>query len=403
MPWKETCRMDEKLVFVADCLRGELPMAALCGDYGISRKTGYKWLGRYREQGPEGLVERSRAPHRPRSVDGAGDGRSDCRSAPGASPLGSAQAARSADGRAPRGGVACGQHDGRSAACGRAGGLPPTAPSRGRARPAVPHRHRTQRCLVHRLQGLVPHPRRRTLRPLDRQRRPQPFPAGLRHRPAPDRHGPCGGRAALQALRPASGHPLGQRGTVRRNGRGRTVSSVGRLDQGRHRVGAHRAGPAPAERTARAHASDLEGRDGQNRRPRVRASSRSASTASARTSTTTVPTRRLASSRLRRSTGPRCGLTPNAWPSPGTMPGTPCAGCAPTGPVKWGGRPGLHQRDAEGRTRRHRRDRQRRLDRSLRRHRPRHHRPTDQETSWLPRGPGRAAPKPNKLRTLSPM
>ena len=64
MPWKETCRMDEKLVFVADCLRGELPMAALCGDYGISRKTGYKWLGRYREQGPEGLVERSRAPHR---------------------------------------------------------------------------------------------------------------------------------------------------------------------------------------------------------------------------------------------------------------------------------------------------------------------------------------------------
>ena len=41
MPWKETCRMDEKLVFVADCLRGELPMAALCGDYGISRKTGY--------------------------------------------------------------------------------------------------------------------------------------------------------------------------------------------------------------------------------------------------------------------------------------------------------------------------------------------------------------------------
>ena len=186
MPWKETCRMDEKLVFVADCLRGELPMTALCEDYGISRKTGYKWLGRYREHGPEGLVERSRCAAPSWSVDGAGDGRSDCCSAPAASPLGSAQAARSADGRAPRGGVACGQHDGRSAACGRAGGLPPTAPSRGRTRPAVPHRHRTQRCLVHRLQGLVPHPRRRTLRPLDRQRRPQPFPAGLRHRPAPD-------------------------------------------------------------------------------------------------------------------------------------------------------------------------------------------------------------------------
>ncbi len=56
--------MDEKLGFVVDCLRSELPMTALCEDYGLSRKTGYKWLGRYREQGPEGLVERSRAPHR---------------------------------------------------------------------------------------------------------------------------------------------------------------------------------------------------------------------------------------------------------------------------------------------------------------------------------------------------
>ena len=64
MPWKETCRMDEKLCFVADCLRGEASIAALCEDYGISRKTAYKWLGRYREGGPAGLLERSRAPHR---------------------------------------------------------------------------------------------------------------------------------------------------------------------------------------------------------------------------------------------------------------------------------------------------------------------------------------------------
>ena len=64
MPWKETCPMDEKMSFVADCLRGDMPMAALCEDYGISRKTGYKWLGRYREHGPAGLEDRSRAPHR---------------------------------------------------------------------------------------------------------------------------------------------------------------------------------------------------------------------------------------------------------------------------------------------------------------------------------------------------
>lgn len=39
-------------------------MAELCRDFGISRKTGYKWLARYRGEGPAGLVDRSRAPHR---------------------------------------------------------------------------------------------------------------------------------------------------------------------------------------------------------------------------------------------------------------------------------------------------------------------------------------------------
>ena len=64
MPWKETCVMDEKTAFIAECLRGELPMTALCERYGISRDTGYRLLGRYREEGPGGLEPRSRAPHR---------------------------------------------------------------------------------------------------------------------------------------------------------------------------------------------------------------------------------------------------------------------------------------------------------------------------------------------------
>lgn len=38
-------------------------MTELCDRFFISRKTGYKWLGRYHEQGAEGLVDRSRAPH----------------------------------------------------------------------------------------------------------------------------------------------------------------------------------------------------------------------------------------------------------------------------------------------------------------------------------------------------
>lgn len=35
----------------------------LCDHYGISRKTGYKWIERYEREGPAGLGERSRRPH----------------------------------------------------------------------------------------------------------------------------------------------------------------------------------------------------------------------------------------------------------------------------------------------------------------------------------------------------
>jgi putative transposase len=56
--------MDRRVQFVADCLRGEEPMTALCERYGISRKIGYKWLERYRRDPIGGLADRSRAPHR---------------------------------------------------------------------------------------------------------------------------------------------------------------------------------------------------------------------------------------------------------------------------------------------------------------------------------------------------
>ncbi len=64
MPWRETCPMEERMRFVTACEREDLPMAALCRQFGVSRKTGYKWLARFEEEGAEGLRERSRAPHR---------------------------------------------------------------------------------------------------------------------------------------------------------------------------------------------------------------------------------------------------------------------------------------------------------------------------------------------------
>jgi len=55
--------MDERLQFVARRLAGE-PMAELCREFGISRKTGYKIFDRYQECGILGLTDRSRRPYR---------------------------------------------------------------------------------------------------------------------------------------------------------------------------------------------------------------------------------------------------------------------------------------------------------------------------------------------------
>ena len=63
MPWKECNQMDERLKFIARLLDGE-KMAAVCRDFNVSRKTGYKILRRYNDVGLEGLTDRSRRPYR---------------------------------------------------------------------------------------------------------------------------------------------------------------------------------------------------------------------------------------------------------------------------------------------------------------------------------------------------
>ena len=62
MPWRQTSPMDQRIQFISDFLRHSLSTTDLCDLYGVSRKTGYKWIDRYLRLGPEGLVERSRRP-----------------------------------------------------------------------------------------------------------------------------------------------------------------------------------------------------------------------------------------------------------------------------------------------------------------------------------------------------
>lgn len=60
MPWKDVKPMDEKILFIADYLRQVDTFSQLCERFGVSRKTGYKWVERYQQGGAEALEERSR-------------------------------------------------------------------------------------------------------------------------------------------------------------------------------------------------------------------------------------------------------------------------------------------------------------------------------------------------------
>ena len=70
MGWLETCAVEERLRFVLAVAEGDASASRVCRAFGISRKTGGKWLERYRSEGLAGLADRSRAPiRRPQSMD----------------------------------------------------------------------------------------------------------------------------------------------------------------------------------------------------------------------------------------------------------------------------------------------------------------------------------------------
>ena len=64
MAWKTMEVQEQRVRFVVAASRGEKPLSQLCGEFGISRPTGYRWIERYRACGVGGIAERSRRPHR---------------------------------------------------------------------------------------------------------------------------------------------------------------------------------------------------------------------------------------------------------------------------------------------------------------------------------------------------
>jgi transposase InsO family protein len=63
MPWKEVGKVELRRMFISVLESGKCSFSEACRQFGISRKTGYKWFARYRLEGTEGLNDWSRRPH----------------------------------------------------------------------------------------------------------------------------------------------------------------------------------------------------------------------------------------------------------------------------------------------------------------------------------------------------
>src|SRR5882762_5988424 len=69
MAWKETCVMSERIRMIGSWMGGDYAVSELAAEYGISRKTAYKWIQRFEAGGASALEDRSRAPrHHPNAV-----------------------------------------------------------------------------------------------------------------------------------------------------------------------------------------------------------------------------------------------------------------------------------------------------------------------------------------------
>jgi len=72
MPWSHASIMDQRIQFLNAYDKKLFTFRELCHSFGISRKTGYKWVARRNEEGFKGLSDRSHAPHLiPHKTEGA--------------------------------------------------------------------------------------------------------------------------------------------------------------------------------------------------------------------------------------------------------------------------------------------------------------------------------------------
>jgi len=64
MPWKKHSDQQQRWGFVQLAMRAKMSLAELCRRSGISRKTAYKWIARFHQDGRRGLKDQERSAHR---------------------------------------------------------------------------------------------------------------------------------------------------------------------------------------------------------------------------------------------------------------------------------------------------------------------------------------------------
>jgi len=64
MPWNEVNLKSPRREFIHLATQENVNLSELCRRFGLSRKTAYKWLQRFREHGDDGLRDRPRQPRK---------------------------------------------------------------------------------------------------------------------------------------------------------------------------------------------------------------------------------------------------------------------------------------------------------------------------------------------------
>lgn len=62
MPWKEKTMINERTEFALRSLQADVNFTQLCAEYGITRRTGYKWKQRFLKDGASAMTDQSRRP-----------------------------------------------------------------------------------------------------------------------------------------------------------------------------------------------------------------------------------------------------------------------------------------------------------------------------------------------------